>query len=384
MPKIEDKLYLFLSQQAYYVDHERLPKFIEYNNNQQTHKWEVVNKKDYVTTDSTTGFDSLVVKKDNQIVVSFRGTQGDDMLGAGMADLETDVQYIVMKDKVHQKQSNPKGDRLDVYYSPDKKEWYKKNQFQQAEKLISDIKKDNPSAQISVTGHSLGGALAQYAAAKFNLGAVTYSAPSVIDLLDEQTKSRAVAGDFDSSIVNYVHPRDSIGAGGLKPYERHIGSTYYIGSRFKYENMDNEGRPFKRMLEAIASYHGMENYTFDRYGNINNGILYNVLVGVEVSRSPRYVSAEAGLIHVTPSHLLEVADSVGIVSKRVMGELPDVKNKIKNKLIYGGEGPETIDIGHEVFNDLTKMENWLNEETSKFNHFLRFAANEFKEADKLV
>jgi hypothetical protein len=307
MTKIEDKLYLYLSQQAYYIDHKRLPKYIEYNNNQQTHKWEVVNKKDYVTTDSDTGFDSLVVKKDDQIVVSFRGTQGDDMLGAGMADLETDVQYIVMKDNVHQKQSNPRGDRLDVYYNPEKKEWYKKDQFQQAEKLISDIKKDNPSAQISVTGHSLGGALAQYTAAKFNLGAVTYSAPSVIDLLHEQTREKAVAGDFDSSIVNYVHPKDSIGAGGLEPYKRHIGSTYYIGSRFKYENMDNEGRPIKRLLESVASYHGIENYTFDKYGNINNAILYNVLVGVEVYRSPRYVSAEAGLIHVTPSHLLEVA-----------------------------------------------------------------------------
>src|SRR5690606_38114013 len=114
----------------------------------------------------------------------------------------------------------------------------------------------NPSAQISVTGHSLGGALAQYTAAKFNLAAVTYSAPSVIDLLDEQTMEKTLAGDFDSSIVNYVHPKDSIGAGGLEPYERHIGSTYYIGSRFRYENIDYEGRPIKRLLELVASYHG--------------------------------------------------------------------------------------------------------------------------------
>ncbi|MEK5062324.1 lipase family protein [Cytobacillus sp. FSL R5-0596] len=384
MTKIEDKFYLFLSRQAYAIDHKRLPNFIKYNNNQKSHKWEVVKNKEYITTDPTTGFDAFVVKNKDQIVVAFRGTQGDDMLGAGMADLETDIQYIVMKDKVHQKQSNPRGDRLDVYYNPKENVWYKKNQFQQAEKLISDIKKDNPSAQISVTGHSLGGALAQYAAAKYELGAVTYSAPSVIDLLDEKTKAKAVAGDFDSSIVNYIHPKDSIGAGGLELYERHIGSTYYIGSRFKYENMDNEGRPIKRLLESVASYHGMENYSFDKYGNINNAILYNVLVGVEVHRSPRYVSAEAGLIHVTPSHLLEVAESVEKVKESIMDELPDVKNKIKNKLIHGGERPETIDIGYEVFNELIKMENWLNEETSKFSHFLRFAAKEFKEADKLV
>ncbi|WHX40366.1 hypothetical protein QNH36_22440 [Mesobacillus sp. AQ2] len=384
MTKNEDKLYLFLSQQAYYIDHKRLPKFIEYNNNQQTHKWEVVNKKDYVTTDSTTGFDALVVKKKDQIVVSFRGTQGDDMLGAGMADLETDIQYIMMKDKVHEKQSNPRGDRLDVYYNPEKKEWYKKNQFQQAEQLVKDLKNTNPSARITVTGHSLGGALAQYSAAIFSLDAVTYSAPSVIDLLDEKTKTKAFAGDFDSSIVNYVHPKDSIGAGGLEPYDRHIGSTFYIGSRFKYENMDNEGRPFKRLLESIGTYHGMENYKFDKYGNINNAVLYDVLAGVEVSRSPRYVSADGGLIQVTPSHLHEVAESVGRVNRSVLNELPDVKSKIKNRLINDGELSQTREIGYEVLNELTSIANWLNEETSKFTHFLKFAANEYEKADKLV
>ncbi|PWW26848.1 hypothetical protein DFO73_10911 [Cytobacillus oceanisediminis] len=67
-----------------------------------------------------------------------------------------------------------------------------------------------------------------------------------------------------------------------------------------------------------------------------------------------------------------------------MDELPNAKNDIRSKLIDDGERQETIETGYEVLNELTRMENWLNEETSKFSHYLRFAAKEFKEADKLV
>lgn len=382
----EDKLYLFLSQQAYSTDLKRFPRYIEYSNNQKIQEWEVINNKGYVTTDTSTGFDALVVKNKENIIVSFRGTQGDDMLGAGMADLETDIQYIVMKDKVHEKQSNPRGERLDVYYDPVKESWYKKNQFQQAEHLIRDLKSDNPNAKISVTGHSLGGALAQYAAAKYELGAVTYSAPSVVDLLDDKTRERVFAGEFDSSIVNYVHPKDSIGAGGLAPYERHIGSTYYIGSRFKYENMDNEGRPIRRLIESISgdNYHSMDHYQFDKYGNISNGILYNVLAGVEISRSPRYLSADAGIIKVTPVHLKEAADSFDKVTKSILREQPHVKGKIESKLVHDAERPETKQVGTVTMNELVKMASWLNEESSAFTHFLRNAASEYERADKLT
>ena len=71
---------------------------------------------------------------------------------------------------------------------------------------------------------------------------------------------------------------------GINPYERHIGATYYIGSRFRYESMENDGRPIKRLIESIGIYHGMDNYKFDKYGNLYNEILYAVLGGVEISR----------------------------------------------------------------------------------------------------
>lgn len=384
MPAITDKFYLTLSERAYKINHESLPNYIFYKNNGVIEKWKVVNDSKLKITDSSTGFDAFVVQKDNQVVISYRGTQGDEWYGAGIPDLETDVEYIVMKQPVHQEVQNNKGDRLDLFYEPKKEVWYKKNQFQQAEALVKDIKAKYPDAEISVTGHSLGGALAQYTAARFNLTAVTYSAPSVVDLLDKKTKKKAIAGNFDTSITNYVHPKDSIGAGGLKPYERHIGSTYYIGTQFDYENWALKNQPIERFFKSVTTYHKLEQYQFDKYGNLYNPVIFNVLTGMELLNSPRYTSANSGLIEVIPADLRNAAKTVERTAQIIMNEFPHVKARIQNKLIDEAKRHETQDIGYDVMNELIHLSSWLEQESAEFSHYLKEAADKYEKADKLV
>jgi hypothetical protein len=111
-----------------------------------------------------------------------------------------------------------------------------------------------------------------------------------IDLLPSDLKDKAENGEFDNQIVNYVHPKDSVGVGWFGEHERHVGSTYYIGSRFEVENADDIHRPLKRLLDSIvySDYHGLDNYQLDEYGNINNPTITNRLTGKKLVKSPRY------------------------------------------------------------------------------------------------
>lgn len=71
-----------------------------------------------------------------------------------------------------------------------------------------------PDAKVSVTGHSLGGALAQIVGAEKDVAAITFNAPGMLNHVD---KSK----NYDK-ITNYVNLNDWVGC-----YGEHIGSTKY-------------------------------------------------------------------------------------------------------------------------------------------------------------
>lgn len=385
MTTVSDQIYLYLSEDAYRLKHDKVPPNIMYIVNGEAKEWAFVTDKKWTTHDPRTGFDAFVVKRGDELVVAFRGTQGDDLLGEGYADVITDIEYIVGKKPVHQEFPNPRGDRTDLYYNQEKGTWYKPNQFQQAEKLIKDVKAKYPQANITTTGHSLGGAAAQYSAAMFGLSAVTYSAPTVMDLLPESIRKKAERGDFDSSIVNYVHPKDSIGAGAIEAYERHIGSTFYIGSKYKYENAEKANDPIGRFIESISgsNYHNMKHYQFDQYGNISNPVILDVLNGREISRSPRYRGNDHGKLEVVPNDLRHVAESLSRLGKMFNQEYPHVYGRLKYNLMSSSDCPETKSVGQEVLRDMVKLNGLIDRKTSSMVQFLRKTADEYEEADKM-
>ncbi|KAF0818518.1 hypothetical protein KIS4809_2577 [Bacillus sp. ZZV12-4809] len=57
----------------------------------------------------------------------------------------------------------------------------------------------------------------------------------------------------------------------------------------------------------------------------------------------------------SPSHLLDVAESVGKINESIMDEIPDVVIDIRHKLIEDGERSETIR------DSMTQLYNWKGE-----------------------
>ncbi|MDP4144911.1 MAG: hypothetical protein Q8936_10600 [Bacillota bacterium] len=246
------------------------------------------------------GFDAVVFKRleTNQIVIAYRGTEGSASLDRSIPDYVTDATSIAINGKKlwH-------GFSLILPYLPGAaavnarlihlgESFLNKNsQFTKADQLFKAVKIDYPSADISLTGHSLGGALAQYVAGKNNIYAVTYSAPSVVDLLPKELSKKAYAGVFDDKIINYVNPKDPIAAGAFSEYTRHVGSTYYIDSNYKdaneiYTGPDGTIKRFWNSIFGDTPNHSLDRYSFDKDGNLDNEI-FDVATNNRLSCSPR-------------------------------------------------------------------------------------------------
>lgn len=75
------------------------------------------------------------------------------------------------------------------------------------------------TSKVTLTGHSLGGALAQVIGAENNITTYTYNAPGMLDSLSLYS---ANSGNY-SQITNYVTMNDYVGN-----YGAHVGTTYYV------------------------------------------------------------------------------------------------------------------------------------------------------------
>ncbi|PZT53251.1 lipase family protein [Paenibacillus silvae] len=298
-------------------------------------QWKVIEPEGAKLHNKVSGFDSIVLHNDqtNQIVIGYRGTEpGGSWLGRA-ADYETDVFDVLggrtreLEDAVTDPNHHNIFKKSFIQSIKDDIDW-QNNQFHEAEVLYEQVKAKYPDASISLTGHSLGGGLAQYVAARQDLPAMTYSAPSVTNLLDDASLAKVNEGYYDKKVINIVHPNDSVGAGGLLEYDRHVGSTYYKGQDFDsanamYQNwrlqfqlmlpiqpmgpsgplvtynfpIDIDLDKFQvgniiRLMDSFSKkegkgYHSMNQYQFDQQGNLV-GPLIDRATGQQIDISPRW------------------------------------------------------------------------------------------------
>ncbi|WP_409291214.1 lipase family protein [Peribacillus sp. SCS-37] len=368
--EVRDEVFQKLSQYSY---NENPNNFTLYFKDGKQ-KWSVVKNEEFLLHDKTTGFDATVYKHKNDIVIAFRGTQGDDPFGEGFQDILTDIDYVATSAKV-----NEMGLNINWVNGKPRIDFHKENQFRYSDLLVKDVKKAYPDASIYTTGHSLGGGEASYSAAINGVGAVTFNSPSTVHLLLKEMKEDVKKGKFDKQIVNYVHPKDSISAGALKPYDRHIGSTYYIGSTYQLENQDTPSAV--RFFETLAgpNYHGMKHYSFDGYGNINNPQLLNVLTGQIEWKSPRYINKEWVSIDLTPEHLVNLSKQI----KPLVGDVQDTCSQFRITALSLHNIRVTSHVVDELLQAVHHFEGWFEEETTGLANDLESSAQAFVKADVL-
>lgn len=101
------------------------------------------------------------------------------------------------------------------------------NQFLGYEDFVNETLNQYKPKNYDFTGHSLGGALAQYMAVLKNKNAVTYAAARAYRLLPEYYQKKVDAGDYNNQIVDYRHSWDPV---GYVPKGKRIGKCFLVDS----------------------------------------------------------------------------------------------------------------------------------------------------------
>lgn len=162
------------------------------------------------------GFYACVLKKENNIIIAYRGSNDlQDWLGSNKNML--------------------------LSIKPD--------QVNNALKLYDQIHYEYPNCNIELTGHSLGGSLAQVVGATRNVITVTFNAHGTKDFL-----KKYVVRIFEDKITNYCNPKDWITTRNAK---NHIGKCYEVNSKsdtnnpHKIENMQPLENRFPSSQEEL-------------------------------------------------------------------------------------------------------------------------------------
>ncbi|WYF02799.1 lipase [Bacillus velezensis] len=371
VPKLTDKIYYTLSQESY--NHERLVDKLKtgkpIQTDQQTY-WYV----EKIKTDEDTGLDAVILsqgektqggkwvksKNPENVVVAFAGTDiGKDPINDGVKadggnivfgnDPKTEVHYIVKKD------AKDTSKTLGTYHGTPSQDAMlttgkyklitKTSQIDQADQLVRSVKKKyaGTSTIISTTGHSLGGAEAEYSAVNNNVYAVAFNSPSVVKLHDEETQKEINSGIYDPYIRSIINPDDMVGAGYWNEYDRHNGTTIYTKnpslSQFS-RNQRLDGKLSEQIGKNLAYFfttvilrnpdtHGLNeaNFVFDRNGTIANPngdeLVFDKNLGALL---PAGAIGSGDAIKVTPTNAKKLAEKVQAMAE----DLRTMKKEAQN------------------------------------------------------
>ncbi|MHB0831737.1 lipase family protein, partial [Bacillus licheniformis] len=388
VPNVSDKTYFILNREAY--DRERLDDLMKSGKPIQTEKnsyWYV----EKIKRDNDTGLDAVVVsqgkktkdgkwvKSDNpeNVVVAFAGTDPksqffQDVIDADGGNVVMGIDpkkkehYIVEKDAKDTSKTLGKYNGTptqDSMLSTGKyKLITKTSQIGQADDLVREVKQKykGTSTVISTTGHSLGGAEAEYSAVNNNIYAVAFNSPSIVKLHSEEQQKKINNGEYDRSIKSIINPDDMVGAGWWNEYDRHNGTTIYtkdpeLSNAVREARMQgdvfqqigqNAGYFFQTAILGMPDTHwvGSNNFTFDKNGNVQNiegdELVYDKNLKAML---PPEVASGSGAIKVTP----EVAKQLAQKVNAIIDDLRTMKREAENA--YQEHDAEINDLKHDTY-----------------------------------
>ncbi|MGR6064507.1 lipase [Bacillus velezensis] len=399
VPEVSDETYYLLSRYAY--NYNKLKESLK--NNQpiiadRNIPWYV----EKIKTDEDTGLDAVVLsqgektqdgkwvksKNPENVVVAFAGTDiGKDPINDGVKadggnivfgnDPQKEVYYIVKKDAEDTSKTLGKYNGTpsqDAMLTTGKyKLITKTSQIDQADQLVRSVKKKyaGTSTIISTTGHSLGGAEAEYSAVNNDVYAVAFNSPSVVKLHDEETQKDINSGIYDPYIRSIINPDDMVGAGYWNEYDRHNGTTIYtknpslsqfsrkqrLGGNLNEQIGKNLAYFFTTVILRNPDTHGLNeaNFIFDRNGNITNPngdeLVFDKNLGALL---PAGAIGSGDAIKVTPKNSKKLAEKVQAMTE----DLRTMKKEAQNAYQEHDEKIAELktefygQVGHGLFDQL--------------------------------
>ena len=160
-----------------------------------------------------TGFYADVLSNGNDIIIAYRGTESGQ-------DIRNDV--AMAKSKIPAQTTD-------------------------ALKIYDKVKREHPNADITVTGHSLGGSLAEIVSGIRGNLAVTFNAYGVGDMFRNKNALK------ENNVINYVNEYDVV---TMVNGQNHIGEIYSVSNNtnnpFKNHEAENMGQLSNRVQKTSA------------------------------------------------------------------------------------------------------------------------------------
>ena len=141
-------------------------------------------------------------------------------------------------------------------------------QFVDAEKFVMSILRSNPDVKCSFTGHSLGGAIAQYMTYRTIYKSVTFNAPGIGEVIESATGDKVDYEFYKDIATNYANESDIVG--NYRDYAR-IGRNILISSSVNPE-VAADRDAYNRAIQLMIRKRNVSSYTNDEVRIMSKGI----------------------------------------------------------------------------------------------------------------